>query len=43
MAWLLSVSAFFCADNGFAGSLASKSLNLDVKSVKFLAVVMGRN
>ncbi|ERM01609.1 hypothetical protein [Brucella intermedia] len=33
MAWLLSVSAFFCADNGFAGSLAGKPLNL--KSVKF--------
>ncbi len=31
--WLLSVSAFFCADNGFAGSLAGKPLNL--KSVKF--------
>ncbi|MBB4096210.1 hypothetical protein [Brucella pecoris] len=35
MAWLLSVSAFFCADNGFAGSLAGKPLNLNVKSVKF--------
>ncbi|GEM_PF-4958588 len=35
MAWLLSVSTFFCADNGFAGSLAGKPLNLNVKSVKF--------
>lgn len=35
MSWLLSVSAFFCADNGFAGSLASKPLNLNVKPVKF--------
>ncbi|WP_210387000.1 hypothetical protein, partial [Brucella intermedia] len=41
--WLLSVSAFFCADNGFVGSLASKPLNLNVKSVKFLTAVMGRN
>lgn len=36
MAWLLSVSAFFCADNGFAGSLAGMPLNLNVKAVKFL-------
>lgn len=35
MAWLLSVSTFFCTDNGFAGSLAGKPLNLNVKSVKF--------
>lgn len=34
-AWLLSVSTFFCADNGFAGSLAGRPLNLNVKSVKF--------
>ncbi|WP_247881918.1 DUF736 domain-containing protein, partial [Brucella intermedia] len=30
-------------DNGFVGSLASKPLNLNVKSVKFLTAVMGRN
>ncbi|WP_266064517.1 hypothetical protein [Brucella intermedia] len=42
MAWLLSVSTFFCADNGFAGSLASKPLILSVKSVKFLRNRHGR-
>jgi len=40
MVWLLSVSAFFCADNGFAGSPASEPLH--VKSVTFLRDRHGR-
>jgi uncharacterized protein (DUF736 family) len=43
-AWLPSISVFSSrAENGYTGSLASKSVALDVKALKFPAAILGGN